>query len=310
MPEVNRSSSGRKLLGRPWWQGVGALLAAGALVVSLASMNSCDKSQPATTPPGSSVQVNNGDGNCVFQGGSSNSCEIGNRPTAVAQITSKVAFFNAVPRMALAGPIDSTARDLIRQYPSQDLSKLEAHLRAAGAFYVGSFEIQVAIQTKSDLPVRITDVRPTDIRRSNSISSTLILFPGGGDTDPYRMVFDMNDPTPRAKETEDSDKPGTLYFANHTLFATNNEDVVLSIKVVMGSGSGQFAIAAEYSIGGEVKQLVITDEGRPFRLSAFNCAPGSAFARYSTVWGETPGSNGAQMDELSDPAHQWSCSTG
>jgi hypothetical protein len=226
-------------------------------------------------------------------------------------VTANIAFMDESPRFALSTSLDEEAQKLFTG-GSGGLEVLPTRLRESGASYVYGIVLQMSLQTKSEKPVRITNVRPKDMRSSPPVGGTFVEYPSGSDSPTYQVKFDMNDPIPTARELTEASGPGDPFFKKKTLSITNRDDVVLVMSFSTSLWSGSFEIGVDYVADGKAGQISVTDQGRPFRLSALNCRPGGKYAEYREVWAALGQDEGAdpnlyQLGRKRHPESVFSC---
>ncbi|MEV0734268.1 HNH endonuclease signature motif containing protein [Polymorphospora sp. NPDC050346] len=192
-------------------------------------------------------------------------------------------------------------RQVLRSFPDDfdGFRQLQADLRAAGAANPHTLTLRVTLEGRRNQPIRIDDVRPISLRRTDPHSGTLLDIPAQSSGQTIRMMFDFDEADPRARiavpDGGVGNEPGDLFFKHHTLEVGDQAEEVVVIESIIGQGAATFEIGVDYRIGGQAKRLVIDNQGVPFALTALNCTQRSrhdpqrhiyseGHARYEEIW--------------------------
>lgn len=134
--------------------------------------------------------------------------------------------------------------------------------------------------------VRVLNIRPVNITRENPFTGTLFnVHPQGGG--PILQIgFDMDSPYPGAREIRDDGTLGNSYFDHKTLSLSDQESEVIAFIVYSKRYLVTFNLQIDYLVDNEVRHETITDNGRPFALTAFSCRPDGTLD-YKQYYSET-----------------------
>ncbi|GAA0909017.1 hypothetical protein [Virgisporangium aurantiacum] len=178
---------------------------------------------------------------------------------------------------------------------------LEKRLREVGGYYAGSVVLQISLQAVGNVPIRVSDVRLSNIKREPPINHTLVAYPTGADEKTFKMTFDLDEPVPVAKEYSDTGGAGQPFFQNRTLTLNQSDDDVLLLAISVEKWSVSFGVSIDYVVNGQRGVVEVKDEGRPFRVTGYNCPrPGQTYTPYQQIWDALPGTDNGKLGPIDD----------
>jgi hypothetical protein len=121
-------------------------------------------------------------------------------------------------------------------------------------------------------PIRVVNIVPVELRRGPVYDGALASIPPQGGAGDLTMAFDFDEPNPHAHSVHDNGtKIDGLFFPKTTIPLTGNSQKPITIRYRIRHGSVSFRLRLDYLLGTQMRHLTIDDEGRPFRLTAYNC---------------------------------------
>jgi hypothetical protein len=150
--------------------------------------------------------------------------------------------------------------------------------RAAGGVNVGKLTIRVVLEGHRNQQIRILDIHPVVVEKTQPLAGTLFSAPPQGGSATMRMIIDFDQPNPIAREVlQNSDpldpKGGQPFFYNTTISLNDREQQVLFIRTRVERYYVAFILQIDYRIGDENKTIQITDQGQPFRITGLHYGP-------------------------------------
>jgi hypothetical protein len=159
--------------------------------------------------------------------------------------------------------------------------------------------VQLILTGHSSKGVRILDIRPVALHRTAPLSGTLYLMPPQGGNATIRMMFDLDQLNPRARQIGSSAdpgagdprqqlagfiigvQPGNPFFDAETIHLADHEQQVLNIRMQITRFYATFDLEVDYITGTDssaVHELIVTDNGHPFSITGIppGLAPGTA----------------------------------
>jgi hypothetical protein len=214
--------------------------------------------------------------------------------TAEPAVLDDQGYTMATPDGALPGP---QLRQLMTQDSIADSPKFLSAVQAMGGADVDDLTIQLIVNGNSAQGVRILDIRPVRLQRAKPLGGTLFDTPPQAGTATLRMMFDLDEPVPIARNIGDPScptvtqgdtvhcvvtndpypqqpggdvYPGSPFFDNETIHLDDHEQQVLNIRAQATRSFAAFDVEIYYIVGnasGDIHQLVVSDHGRPFRVT-------------------------------------------
>jgi hypothetical protein len=207
-------------------------------------------------------------------------------------VTADIVYLDDQGRsMALPGDFqpDGQLRQMMAQPQSAVSEQITTKLREAGGADVGDLTARVIVQGRRNQQIRIVNVRPLLLTRTTPLEGTLFYVPpqSGGAT--LRMMFNLDEPTPIAHEIvwNGIPKPGQPFFENTTISLNDGEQQVLMIRAEAEQHYVAFNLEIDYRIGDSEKTMVVSDHGRPFRITGEHYGPTRDVLSYQRVFSLT-----------------------
>lgn len=198
--------------------------------------------------------------------------------------------------------------------------KFLSTVQAMGGADVDDLSIQLIVNGNSTQGVRILDIRPIHLQRAKPLDGTLFYIPSQAGNATLRMMFDLDEPVPIARNIGDppcrevtqgdttacvvtSDpypqqplavdagngpvSPGSPFFDNETIHLADHEQQVLNIRAQVTQSAATFDLEIDYIVGNasdDVRQLVVTDHGQPFRVTGMPLGPKPGTVSYQAAY--------------------------
>lgn len=176
-------------------------------------------------------------------------------------------------------------------------------VRAIGGADVDDLSIKLIVNGNSPQGVRIIRIRPVNLQRTKPLSGTLFYMPSQGGNATIKMMFDMDELNPIARNIGDppchmvtrgdmtkcvvisdpypqqpqavyagngAEYPGSSFFDNETVHLDDHEQQVFDIRMQVTHYYTEFDLAIDYIVGnasGDIHQLVVGDHRHPFRVT-------------------------------------------
>lgn len=183
--------------------------------------------------------------------------------------------------------LDSTLRQ------ATDCDSLFQLSKAAGAVDVGRSLYNAVLEGRTHRDVAITDMRAKILKRTSPLTGAEISCQSAGALDAIGVGFNLDEPDPRARKLKDlfSDL-GALYFGGGNVVTLRKAEVQpVQIAGFASRDYVEWEIHARAVIDGKEEELIIDNNGEPFRLTGAppksNGAP--QYDRYyEWIWYEMP----------------------
>jgi hypothetical protein len=137
--------------------------------------------------------------------------------------------------------------------------------------------------------IRVLDISPVIIKRTDPLGGSAFLFPGQGESDNVEMVIDFDALVPIARESGDeanSGEPhlGEPYFDRHKITLGDNEQEVITMPIRVTRYYVEFDLKFDYLVGTEEKSLVVDNDGQHFRVTGIRTGPDPDSLPYQRVY--------------------------
>jgi hypothetical protein len=137
--------------------------------------------------------------------------------------------------------------------------------------------------------IRVLDISPVIIKRTDPLGGSAFLFPGQGESDNVEMVIDFDALVPIARESGDeanSGEPhlGEPYFDRHKITLGDNEQEVITMPIRVTRYYVEFDLKFDYLVGTEKKSLVVDNDGQHFRVTGIRTGPDPDSLPYQRVY--------------------------
>jgi hypothetical protein len=294
-----------RLLSKPVWQGIGAVVGAVGVVVSVAQLAKPDDPvPPAGTPVQQSTQQPTqqptqqspskpgdvsveGDGNCVNVG-DGNNCTV-KAPT----ITEDRDSLGIAPTWPMSLGCDGsttvaamdgdTAPEKVKRDPLKDI-RVGLTKQHAAAYGRGS--LSISLTAKVGTVVQIDNLRPIFYRDKRSVQPQWVYDPMGGCGGSYARVFSLDLDSHGWKDlgvVSDSEEPGKppkgvqAAKLGPRFHVSHDDPAVLVIQSQACQGYHEWGVELTYSTGGHTYTKILGTESAPLRSAG---AP----TRETPVW--------------------------
>lgn len=215
------TSNSAKLLGRPWWQAVGAIIGLiGVIVTVIIYVLQTASSKPdggTDIRSGSgNVQAGSGNvqaesGNCVIQGGTGNNCQVA--PPLPTPAADPLAVNPGWPTIRNCDGSTLTAMlkggltpDLVPPSSTEDFRT--TMVNKGGASF-GTGHLYLTMTVVDDSTVQIEEIKPLFFRTTPMLPAWVYDSLGGCGGDSYSRVFDLNlDRKTFTDQGSPTDEPG------------------------------------------------------------------------------------------------------
>jgi hypothetical protein len=147
-------------------------------------------------------------------------------------------------------------------------------LRSAGAIQAGTMIVRLVFTGESARGVRILNITPVVIDRAAPWHGDLFIAAGQGQPQVIQTTLNLDSPIPVVR-AGNTDRP---YFEQHTITLHANEQEVVDIAVKSSRAFFAYNLKIDYLAGTKARQLLVTDGGRPFKISAFHCVTKAVMA--------------------------------
>ena len=147
---------------------------------------------------------------------------------------------------------------------------VEKQIRQAGGVDIQDVFIRVVLRGNRNEPILILGVRPVELRRGKPLNGVLFEIGAQGENGNIQMGFNLDRLAPEAVNVTSGGSLSTApYFESHSISLADSEPAVLVIEAATKCYSAQFKLAVDYMIGNQTKREVITNNGKPFTVSAY-----------------------------------------
>jgi hypothetical protein len=175
----------------------------------------------------------------------------------------------------------------IRSFDLERIEQLSASFRRRGWFELEQLTLRLALQGPSNQEVEIVDIRPIELERTPLLSGTLSYLPPQEGAASIALLLNTDELRPVMRAVAGVDEwgqvPGEPYFETTTISLADRERDVVVIRASAQHTAVRFKLRLDYLLGGELKTIVIDDEGRPFRITPLNCVA-RGVATYQAVY--------------------------
>jgi len=209
--------------------------------------------------------------------------------------------------MALPARWDLPVGDPIRTHVDSDSAvALARSEQAAGAYAVPYLRLRLVLEGRRNQQIQITNLEVSDFQIGPPVRGTLVGLSEEGGNNNQQVVFNLDDPIPRALDAEaDAATNDKSYFQNKSISLNDREQVVLLAQFnARRDASAQFALTLRYMIGGETRSLKIDNNDRPFRVTAPSCSErGADSVDYDHAYSMVETDQGFGLQVEPDPHH-------
>ncbi|MET8046984.1 hypothetical protein ABZU75_05235 [Streptosporangium sp. NPDC005286] len=169
-------------------------------------------------------------------------------------------------------------------------SELNDRLRAMGGVNLGKLTLRINFEGRRKREIRIVDIRPVILKRSAGLGGTLFSVPSQGGTPIARMVINLHEPVPVAREVVAGNPfgdgtEGEPYFEKEVISLPDGKQKTLIVRLNEKRHHSTFYLQVDYLIANEKKRILIKDRGRPFQLTGLHCGPTPGMSSYKSAFG-------------------------
>jgi hypothetical protein len=223
--------------------------------------------------------------------------------TAEPTILDDQGYSMATPHGALPS---ARLRQMMTKEDIATSSGFLSSVQAIGGTNVGVLSIRLVATGGSAKGVRILDIRPVNLHRTKPLDGTLFLIPSQAGNATLRMMFDLDEPVPVARQvgrpppcrlvtkgdmtlcvpTADPypawfadghqdlvTYPGSSFFDNQTISLASHEQQVLDIRAEVEKSFATFDLEIDYIVGGasgSIQRMVVSNHRQPFRVTGMS----------------------------------------
>jgi hypothetical protein len=173
--------------------------------------------------------------------------------------------------------------------PGAAMDDAVAHdVRVTGAASLEHQVIRLHLEGPRSGQVVVTDIRPVIRRRVPPLNGALVWSQSQGSEDAAQTLLELDDrfPVLQAVVRDEGDHenfPAGPYFPAHTIKLTDGETSEVVVTASAAKGAYDYALAVFSQSGTEIKQTIVDDGGKPFRVTGFACR-GNHEASYHVVY--------------------------
>jgi hypothetical protein len=162
-------------------------------------------------------------------------------------------------------------------------------LYEAGGVRMSPINLEVVVTGHRNQEIRILDIRPVIITRTDPMGGSAFLLPGQGESDILEMVIDFDAPNPIARERVNeagSGEPdlGQPYFNKHKITLRDNEQEVITFPIRVTRHYVEFDLRFDYLVGTEEKSLTVDNDGEHFRVTGLRTGTDPESLPYQRVY--------------------------
>ncbi|WP_255953537.1 hypothetical protein [Streptomyces odontomachi] len=147
-------------------------------------------------------------------------------------------------------------------------------MHTRGAVSVDDLTVRLTLTGHRNQQINILDIRPAIVERTAPLSGTFFCVPPQGGVSTMTMVFDMDRPSPLARDAEVT-ALGRPFFGRRTITLHDREQRVVIARAFTADHYVAFRLNVTYMLGDKKKHTVIDDHGKPFQVTAIS--PGKGY---------------------------------
>jgi hypothetical protein len=161
-------------------------------------------------------------------------------------------------------------------------------VHAAGGVNLDDLTVRLTLTGHRNQQIDILDIRPDIVRRTVPLSGTYVCVPSQGGPSTMNMVFDMDRPSPIARDIgsggSDAGIPGRPFFGQRTITLRDTEQQVVLARAFTARHYAAFRLDVTYMLGDKEKHAVIDDHRHPFQVTAISPGAGRKGSSYRRVF--------------------------
>jgi hypothetical protein len=169
---------------------------------------------------------------------------------------------------------------LMKHAGSTSNPKLFPTFRGAGAIQAGTMLLRLVLTGESSQGIRILNVTPIIVARTRPWHGDLFSAGPQGSPSNIQTLLNLDNPFPTVRSSFD----GKPYFQERTITLRLGEQEVIIMQVTSSHAYFAFKLGVDYLAGSQPHSLILTDQIKPFEISAINCTGNNAWVKYSHVF--------------------------
>ncbi len=146
---------------------------------------------------------------------------------------------------------------------------LQKQIRDAGGVSIQYTYIRLVLQGNRNEPILILNVHPVQLRRTHPLNGVLFDVGPQGEANTIQMGFDLDQLALQALSINKNTLTKVPYFQSHSIRLADGEQAVLVVQAQTFCYSAQFKLAIDYEIGGQSKEVIISNNGGPFEVTGY-----------------------------------------
>jgi hypothetical protein len=146
---------------------------------------------------------------------------------------------------------------------------LQKQINHAGGVLTQYIHIRLILQGNRNEPILILNMHLVGLRRTQPLNGVLFQVGPQGAASTIQMGFDLDQLIPQALSIRQNTLTNVPYFQNHSIRLANGEQAVLVVQAQTFCYYAQFKLAIDYRIGGHSKEVIISNNGRPFEVTGY-----------------------------------------
>ncbi|MGW6455490.1 helix-turn-helix domain-containing protein, partial [Streptomyces sp. NPDC055078] len=185
-------------------------------------------------------------------------------------------------------PSPSERRFLSTPYTVGTQKYLNIVRNSAEAIEVESVTSSILLTNERNQKIKIVNIEIDIVERGSPWSGTLFCVGPQAGGPNMQMLFDLDTAKPVARSTDATmEEVGPPFFYSRTIDLEGKGQETLAVRAVTKRSFVAFQLLVTYLIGQERKVVAIDNNGRPFRVTAFN-KMGAGSGSYRRVFSMTP----------------------
>ncbi|MET8847930.1 hypothetical protein [Amycolatopsis sp. NPDC004625] len=161
-------------------------------------------------------------------------------------------------------------------------------VRVSGAASLEQQVVRLHLEGPRSGQVVVTDIRPVIRKRVPPLGGGLVWSPSQGSEDSAQTLLELDDRFPVLQAVVrdpggNRNFPAGPYFPAHTIKLTDGETGEVVVTASAAKGAYDYDLAVFSQSGTEIKQTIVDDGGKPFRVTGFACS-GPHEAAYHVVY--------------------------
>lgn len=216
-------------------------------------------------------------------------------PARELSVTAKADHLDQNYTLAFRDPYTLTQHqvDLSANDVGSHIDELENQFLADEAVYPFGMIVTLRVANLSQEPVRIINVRTTDLVRTLPLRGALVYLPPQGGVETMPMALNLDDRgSPNPYEVDSAGKVRGPFFNSKEVSLQNREITTLKVFIATGKYSATFKLALDYLVGTnkKLKTQPANLPGKTFHVTAYNCTRSRLFS-YQRLYAMSTPSN-------------------